>query len=578
MLITSLRRVLFLTLLLVGCTPTESFASSPIVFIHGLCSSSDTWSAIKSSLLARGLKFGGAPASPFDDAELARYPANADFYLINFTDPLIQDGIESWANELNLYLIRIADFRAAHGGQLTPKFSLVAHSAGGLAARYYLENADRGNVDRLVTYGTPHTGTPLGQLSAYVVFLARLGNFLGFANKCSSDPTLATSLGAIEMESGSQFLTTLNSRGLPTSIQYVSLIGSYSDQACIQNTDCVVSTASQNLQSVPNVITPTSVVTRTSNQWHGGETADVDSILWALPTTGGVPGAPQNLTYSAGLSTVSLSWNAAISGGAPTSYIIEAGAASGLANLATVNTSSTATLFSAGGVGPGTYYVRVRATNSFGQSGPSNEVVIRLGPATLTTLSDDFNSGTLDPLRWEAPTTPGVVVRNQRLEISLPMNADAGAAATVKACLVSGDFDVQVDYGIVNWPGQSSYGVVLAAADPGSTFAIGDIFRSGSGLSPNGVESYTAVVFGAGTASKPTTDLTGQLRLARVGQQMSAYFRSSPLMGWTMVITGSSNPNPAYFTLAIGSASGASKPGVSAWFDNFVVAGRLTCQ
>lgn len=72
--------------------------------------------------------------------------------------------------------------------------------------------------------------------------------------------------------------------------------------------------------------------------------------------------------------TVSFAWTAATGG--PTSYIIEAGSTPGATNLANSDLGSTATTFTTTGVGRGTYYVRLRAKNSFGVSGVSNEVVL----------------------------------------------------------------------------------------------------------------------------------------------------------------------------------------------------------
>ena len=68
--------------------------------------------------------------------------------------------------------------------------------------------------------------------------------------------------------------------------------------------------------------------------------------------------------------------NAPANGGAPSSYIIEAGSAPGLSNLANFSTGSTATSYSTSGVPRGTYYIRIRATNSAGTSGASNEYVL----------------------------------------------------------------------------------------------------------------------------------------------------------------------------------------------------------
>ena len=73
-----------------------------------------------------------------------------------------------------------------------------------------------------------------------------------------------------------------------------------------------------------------------------------------------------------------LNWQAPSGGSA--SYVVEAGSAPGLTNLANFDTQSPATSYTATGVGAGTYFVRVRAKNACGASGgASNEVVIVVG-------------------------------------------------------------------------------------------------------------------------------------------------------------------------------------------------------
>jgi len=146
---------------------------------------------------------------------------------------------------------------------------------------------------------------------------------------------------------------------------------------------------------------------------------------------------PTGLTASSSGATVTLNWSAP-SSGTPSAYVIEAGSAPTLANLANFSTGSTATTFSAGGVGAGTYYVRVKATNSSGTSGASNEATLVVGggcsgpppaPASFTLTA---NGGGTVSFVWgaaatattyaiEAGSTPGAANL---------ANADLGSAAT----------------------------------------------------------------------------------------------------------------------------------------------------
>ena len=87
------------------------------------------------------------------------------------------------------------------------------------------------------------------------------------------------------------------------------------------------------------------------------------------------PGAPHSFTHSVNGQIVTLVWLPPNSGGAVAGYIIEAGSGPGLANLYNGPSGSA----QPGGATPapsGTYFVRIRAQNSCGISGTSNEQVI----------------------------------------------------------------------------------------------------------------------------------------------------------------------------------------------------------
>lgn len=89
------------------------------------------------------------------------------------------------------------------------------------------------------------------------------------------------------------------------------------------------------------------------------------------------PGPPLNFLATLVGTSVYLGWEAPNTGGAPTSYTIEAGSVIGAANLATLSTVTTT--YSASNVGAGTYYLRVRAVNAAGSSAPSNEAILVMG-------------------------------------------------------------------------------------------------------------------------------------------------------------------------------------------------------
>ena len=77
---------------------------------------------------------------------------------------------------------------------------------------------------------------------------------------------------------------------------------------------------------------------------------------------------------------MTLWWSAPGSGCAVTSYVVQVGSASGLCDVANADTGSAATSGAVNNVAAGTYYVRVFARDAYGDSAPSNEIVVNVGP------------------------------------------------------------------------------------------------------------------------------------------------------------------------------------------------------
>jgi hypothetical protein len=152
------------------------------------------------------------------------------------------------------------------------------------------------------------------------------------------------------------------------------------------------------------------------------------------------PSPPVALTATSAGSAVTLTWQAPTTGSPPLSYVIEAGAVPGAANLANFATGNTLTTFGTVGVPPGTYFVRARATTAQGTSAASNEAQLFVpspcAPSAPGTPAVAFNSGGTVVLTWtaaagspdayivEAGTAPG---------LSNVAVADVGNVTTVTA-------------------------------------------------------------------------------------------------------------------------------------------------
>jgi hypothetical protein len=108
----------------------------------------------------------------------------------------------------------------------------------------------------------------------------------------------------------------------------------------------------------------------------GGVTSEPS--VEVMVAVGGVPApptAPAELSSSVSGSTVTFTWSPPFSG-TPTSYVLEAGSAPGLRNLAVFDTGSPATTLAVPGVPRGAYYVRLRGRNAQGVGLASNEHVV----------------------------------------------------------------------------------------------------------------------------------------------------------------------------------------------------------
>jgi hypothetical protein len=114
-----------------------------------------------------------------------------------------------------------------------------------------------------------------------------------------------------------------------------------------------------------------------------------NEVIVSVPEASGcttAPNAPTNFAATASGNQVVLTWSAAVGGCAATGYVVQAGSAPGLTNIASVNVGGITSL-SAFALS-GTYYIRVLALNSFGISSPTAEVVLTVGATLSTRVSD----------------------------------------------------------------------------------------------------------------------------------------------------------------------------------------------
>ncbi len=295
-----------------------------------------------------------------------------------------------------------------------------------------------------------------------------------------------------------------------------------------------------------------------------------------------MPGAPANLSTSSSGSSVTLAWSAPTSGDAVTGYVIEAGSAPNLANLANVVTGSTATSFSADGVGNGTYYVRVRAQNAAGTSVASNESTLMVGSAACTTPPNApsglaiATSGSTVTLTWSAPAgtcapTSYVLQAGSAPGLIDLANSNVGHATSYLATNVgSGTYYVRVR--AANAYGQSAGSnefTLTVGGGPAPAPAPGGIVGRWLGLDPDGGVSM-------GSCGREASDV--QMILTQAGSTiagtLTARTREAPPPGCnesdpigtitTGSIVGTVNGSVATFTVTFTRPSGQLERGTGA--------------
>jgi WD40-like Beta Propeller Repeat len=189
------------------------------------------------------------------------------------------------------------------------------------------------------------------------------------------------------------------------------------------------------------------------------------------------------------------------------------------------------------------------------------------GPPPAAPYLETFDHNAINPAFWQlfdpGSSSSAAALVNQRLEMS--MNADAIGSGffgiqAASRCLLQGDFDLQVDYILLDWPTANGIRVALGA-EP-------DNYVARSGATPTTGERYFAYFPAFGGAEVPTNDQQGSLRLVRSGISSTAYVLSAGT--WTPILTATTNSAEEQITLTFYSSDFEfGHQNVKAAFDNF---------
>ena len=168
------------------------------------------------------------------------------------------------------------------------------------------------------------------------------------------------------------------------------------------------------------------------------------------------------------------------------------------------------------------------------------------GLAQASVLTDDFSDNYANPSLWSffAAGGPSVVEVNQRAEVSIPA-ASAGDpfyAGYLSSFQLRGNFDIQIDYALLVWPGASGIRT-------GFEVLCGGLLRSVQHSNEGGASDYYLVDYGSGATGRVTTsDSSGSLRLVRSGAILSGYYWHAG--GWVSLYAGSVGTDDARVAFA----------------------------
>ncbi|WAK03318.1 esterase/lipase family protein [Methylobacter sp. YRD-M1] len=249
----------------------------PVIFVHGIASSAETWVLFRDYLINNGLwTFGGIPAyNPATRTASITCPSDpnvkctgnaGEFYTLNFSD---NQGLslDIQGGELAAIIKAVLD---ANPGKT--KVLLVSHSMGVLAAREYLQGLARESnsaatmpyrrdVAKLLTVGAPHQGSFWAEAcNDTSIGIPDLSGSVSICDLISTDVD-PNSVAVLDLKPDSAALNILNdltAHPLPTDVAYVSIIAtgqptlvSFID---FKDGDGIVSDIDQDLKTVASTL------------------------------------------------------------------------------------------------------------------------------------------------------------------------------------------------------------------------------------------------------------------------------------------------------------------------------------
>ena len=217
-------------------------------------------------------------------------------------------------------------------------------------------------------------------------------------------------------------------------------------------------------------------------------------------------------------------------------------------------------------------------------------------------VADDFNDNAINSSLWAAIQIgfgPTISEKDQRLEITIPYDSGDDSEQRLfrveytSVCLLRGNFDIQVDYQLLEWPHANGVRVGLLTRPvsggvdrPEKAGGSSDsVERTSFGHPRNDFPSEPREVYvtnfaaAQGPGILATDHQSGKLRQVREGNRKSGYYFSEKSGNWVFIQSSRTATADVSFSLAAWSHNYAfMDQDVRVAFDNFMVTkGELVC-
>ena len=249
-----------------------------------------------------------------------------------------------------------------------------------------------------------------------------------------------------------------------------------------------------------------------------GASLPSNEVTVLVGASGACAGPPTNLTVaSQSAGTISLAWLAPATG-SPTSYVILAGSAPGLSNLANFDTGSPSTTFTTGGVPAGSYSVRLLSRSNCGLSAPSNEVLVFVvGFTGNVQVSVSWDAPSDVDLHVVEPNGNDIYYGNPVSSTGGQLDVDSNAGCSIDGRQIenirwsgpapAGTYTVRVDYWDACGVARTNYLVTVKNGASTQTFSGSFTGAGDQGGFGSGVTIATFVHAASTALSAPMTEM-----------------------------------------------------------------------